>query len=109
MYIENTNFIKNSAYKDGGSIKFTNTEPILINSIFINNTALYGNDMASLPLRIKLTIYDENFTEIKLFNEKELLPLINCVSGEFLKYTIIAEIIDYKNLTVTSLDKNQYI
>ena len=50
MEIENTNFTANSAYYEGGAIKWTMIKPIVLLSekLFNKNSAgFYGDDIAS--------------------------------------------------------------
>ena len=54
--IIDTVFTNNYAEKDGGGIKWNNIQPFILNSTFLNNTAIYGKDKASFPARLRLII-----------------------------------------------------
>lgn len=54
--ISSTNFTQNSAELDGGAIKYTYYQPtISSDSNFVNNTALYGSDIASYAIEMQLS------------------------------------------------------
>ncbi len=45
------------AFEEGGSIKSIGLTPYLDNNIFANNLAIYGQDIASSPVRLKFQIF----------------------------------------------------
>jgi hypothetical protein len=47
-------FLHNSASIQGGSISYNYYKPIITNTSFSNNIAMYGNDLASFGFNIKL-------------------------------------------------------
>jgi hypothetical protein len=47
-------FKYNLADRNGGAISWKHFQPIIQDNLFINNTAQYGNDIASFPLRVVL-------------------------------------------------------
>lgn len=83
--ISNSRFINNSAIKDGGAIKFISFPPILTNNSFENNFGIYGNDIASYPVKI-----------MRVFGNKleDFTSLYNVPSGEKLEYSIFLAIVD---------------
>ena len=60
-----TAFINNKARKEGGAVKWTFLKPELINCSFKDNTAPYGNNIASFPVRFSVQFYD-NGKKIKI-------------------------------------------
>ena len=53
-------FIKNEA-ENGGGIKIKKKLPVLKDgNKFIHNTAIYGEDLASYPIRIALESFDKS-------------------------------------------------
>jgi hypothetical protein len=53
--ISNSVFANNTALINGGAIKFTYFKPeITVNNTFSNNTAEYGNDLASYPVQMQI-------------------------------------------------------
>jgi len=78
-------FTNNTSTNDGGAIKYDTYPPTIKNNTFINNKGLYGNNVASYPVR--MLQYEGN----KL---KELTKLENVPSGEELEFTIPLAIID---------------
>lgn len=63
-------FINNSATFQGGAIKYDVFRPFLQDNIFLNNTALYGPDIASYPIKVKF-----------VNNDSDKMELINVGSG----------------------------
>lgn len=55
--ITSTNFTGNKAKKEGGGIKFTDIIPNIDSTLFDNNYADYGPDIASYPIRIQFKVY----------------------------------------------------
>ena len=52
--ISNSSFLDNIATVDGGAIKYNFYRPEILNSTFRNNTASYGPNIASYPIKIGL-------------------------------------------------------
>lgn len=50
--IINNTFILNSATIKGGAISWIDVMPILINNTYLHNTAQYGNDISSFPIKL---------------------------------------------------------
>ena len=65
LTISNSTFIKNKAVKQGGAINYTLYRPTLINNSYSNNTALYGNNIASYAKQIFIK---DNINKAILFN-----------------------------------------
>jgi hypothetical protein len=51
-HISHSTFTNNIALVKGGAILFDLYPPVLVNNLFENNTALYGKDIASYPVRV---------------------------------------------------------
>ena len=88
--------MNNSAYIEGGAIKWNNEEPLFFNNSFVNNSATYGSDVASFPTRIILKIYN-NSDNIAIPDKNEILwpqsnheitILNNVSSGNTVQYTL---------------------
>ena len=106
-------FIENKAKLDGGAIKRTNRFITKINNIFINNTAKYGPDEASIPINIMLKVYKKTEGNEALkdsqpiyssYNNSERLHLYELNSGEFLSYIFHFDVVDHYDQIVTTLD-----
>ncbi|CAI2370232.1 unnamed protein product [Moneuplotes crassus] len=54
LEINNSTFQNNSASIQGGAINYNLKRPKLLDSCFINNSAQYGPDLASYPVKIRL-------------------------------------------------------
>ena len=56
LNISKTKFMNNNATNEGGALKWTFIRPFIDNSstIFKNNKAFYGNDLASFPIRMRV-------------------------------------------------------
>ena len=53
FYVSNNTFTINRANNSGGAIKWNDVRPYnLSNNIFVDNSALYGNDIASYPIAL---------------------------------------------------------
>lgn len=63
-------FINNSATSQGGAIKYDVFRPYLQDNIFTNNTALYGPDIASYPIKVKF-----------VNNDSDKMEFVNVASG----------------------------
>ena len=58
VLIFNNTFKNNSAISEGGVLKWTaNLSPNLQNNSFFNNYAIYGPEVASLPVRLSLRVF----------------------------------------------------
>lgn len=79
--IKDTIFDSNSAVQ-GGAIKYTLFEPDLFNITFISNTAHYGPNIASYPIKI---MFDGNLRK-KTLNEVD--------SGNAFKENITVSLVD---------------
>ena len=56
MTITNSIFKNNFAFEEGGSIKWIGNSPIWKNILFLNNNAVYANELASYPIRMRFII-----------------------------------------------------
>ena len=52
LNIQNSTFQNNSAIVQGGAISYNYNHPRITESSFINNSAAYGNNLGSYPIRI---------------------------------------------------------
>ena len=53
LNISKTKFENNNAVLDGGAIRWAYNQPSFIKSSFLQNTAFYGKDVASFPVRMR--------------------------------------------------------
>ena len=53
MSVQDSIFTHNIAQENGGGIKYDVYRPTLMNNTFDNNTAVYGPNIASYPIKIK--------------------------------------------------------
>ena len=53
LSIKDSSFKSNKAYEAGGAIYYDVYRPNMINNAFYNNSAVYGNNIASYPIKIK--------------------------------------------------------
>lgn len=60
LLIMNSTFSSNIAEIEGGCIKWVGATPNLINLVFLNNRAVYGDDLASYPLQMEFFILDQS-------------------------------------------------
>jgi hypothetical protein len=69
--IQNSFFFGNTAQKDGGGIIYNTYQPTTLNNTYENNTAVFGEDIASYATRIKLVV---NGTTLVDFTELNDIP-----------------------------------
>lgn len=84
--ITNSFFANNIAGEKGGAIYYNNHRPLMVNVTFIGNSAPYGNNIASFP--------------IKIIGESEILDndtLSDVASGQTLSAQIKFKLADYDN------------
>ena len=104
MNIFDNTFFNNTALKEGGAIKWNDEEPFLVNNVFWNNSAIYGENIACFPIRIIANLYnssDPNVT-IKFPQNDEILWSTNSTnislkhisSGNIIPYIIQFQILD---------------
>ena len=91
--ISGNNFINNSA-QEGGALTYLNKKPQFSNNIFQNNSAIYGNDISSFPVRIKL-FKDRNIQQTITF-----LSHIRPSKDDFFIDNFIIVYLDNENQTV---------
>ena len=108
LFLINNSFINNSALSEGGAIKWTYNEPIYNSTNFFNtNKAKYGNDTASFPVRINLKIYGETYSNLLHESNVREIPILNQIlSGDNTHYVFSFDIVDFYNITVSSIDSN---
>ena len=90
--LSNITFLDNQARTSGGAIFYDIYRPSMENITFSNNTAPYGNDIASYP--VKLIIDGTNST---------VLELNEVVSGQQYPENIKFNLVDFDN-QITSID-----
>ena len=86
--LENVNFTNNAAQKSGGAISYNFKRPQLANNIFSNNSAPYGPNIASYPVRV----YQKESSSDKI-------TIDNVGSGIKLQ-TLVLVLVDYDNQTM---------
>ena len=71
------------------------------NIVFQNNTAPYGNDIASYPVRVVIKGDNDNSNYQIYLNE--------IASGQTLSESLVLKIIDYDNQTISTLIKGNIV
>ena len=106
MNIGNNTFTNNEAKIEGGAIKWNDEMPLFINNLFLNNTAIYGKNIACFPIRMIVKVYnssDPNDTIILPQTDEILwqnnqsnvtITLVNISSGNTIPYLLQFEILD---------------
>ena len=105
LILDQNLFQNNYAVKEGGAIKFNEIEPFgYLNNSYINNSAIYGINIAAFPFRIlfqnsqKKTICKNDST----LNCYETLP--NIASGSELQFPLEFILKDIYNHTYSSIN-----
>jgi hypothetical protein len=79
--IENTHFQGNMAMDQGGAISYHGYRPMVTNNTFMNNSALYGKDIASYPAYIAIDLKGKSLSDL--------------ASGQLSKVTFEARLMDF--------------
>jgi hypothetical protein len=95
LYVSNSTFSNNAAETQGGAIYYNFIRPQMSNLIFSNNTAQYGQNIASYPVKIKLQNSDSDTIELN-----------NIGSGIKLNETLTFELLDYDNQVMVLDNEN---
>lgn len=102
-YISNNYFESNTASLAGGSIKWSNNLPqIDERNQFNMNTARYGSNIASYPIRLIVNIHkldnfttpDNNMSLIANGIENQTIVIENVSSGNDFPYVIVIKTVD---------------
>ena len=91
------NFTQNSAVYHGGAIRYNLFRPNFTNNVFINNSAGYGPNIASYPIKIKLRN-----------SSSDNIQLTNVGSGVVYGETLEFSLVDYDN-QINELDNSSLI
>ena len=103
-------FIENTAIIDGGGLKYSYIEPILINNSFQNNVASYGSNYSSFFCKLGLEIEDNNKTKIFSSlqqNNTDLMILYNISSNQLVNLNIRLFPLDSYNQIISEIIKDQ--
>ena len=109
--IINNTFKGNNATSNGGAITYNSYAPTLSGNIFKNNSAIYGNDVANYPVKIRK--YNGSTLE-------DITELTNVPSGDELEAPIPLAIVDVSltqivssvnsgSMQLTALDKGALV
>lgn len=112
IYLDNNSFIENEGFIDGGAIKWTYSEPYNIESNnFKGNNAKYGKNIATLPIRMNVSVSSSENSSISRIFEKEKIeniPLLtNLLSTAHTNYTFYIEMIDKYGEVVTTIEREK--
>ena len=91
--MDSSTFNKNIAQIKGGAIYYDLYRPELSNNTYHNNTAQYGSNIASYPIKIKLKGSDQNITRI---------ALDNVVSGQIHSPSFQFDLVDHDDQIVST-------
>ena len=96
MTIHDCSFVNNVATQQGGAIYYNFRRPFILNTLYSNNTALYGPNIASYPVRI-------------VFNNSvnDPMRLTDVVSGAAYSHQLNLTIVDYDNQVMNLLSNSQ--
>lgn len=106
--ITNNTFDKNEAKFDGGAIKWTLIEPKILTNTFTNNTAYYGKNIASYPIRMRILFQTQNESiSLQNLSQNSIPTIRNISSGSYLPFNLSVEIVDCYGQIVTSITSNK--
>ena len=111
MNISRSLLKQNNASTEGGAIKWTHNKPFIDKfTIFENNLAVYGKNLAGFPIRMRV-IFNSKITN-QTFYDSFLQNSINILnfqsSGNPLDQNILLSLVDIYNQTVIS-SSSEYI
>ena len=84
------------AIQQGGAIYYNFRRPLILNTLYNNNTALYGPNIASYPVRI---VFDNSINDP--------MRLSDAVSGAVYSSKFNLTIVDYDNQVMNLLNNGQ--
>ena len=118
MKISNNTFSNNKAIIEGGAIKWNDEMPLFSDNLFFNNSAIYGENIASFPIRIIIKLYNSsdsnlNITfpkndEILWQNNLSNIFLQNISSGNIIPYILQSQVLDVYG-KIVNLDEGSNI
>ena len=91
--IDSCVFSFNYAGLSGGAIQWYSTQPSIVNSSYVSNSAYYGANLASFAYRISVP-------------DSRLLSISNIPPGQPLSSPIVASVLDHYNQTVSTDDSS---
>lgn len=98
-------FVGNIAESEGGVIKWTGVEPYLENNTFFNNSAVYGDIIASFPYRIYMSSSSYVKTICKMNSSERCYQTFpNITSGSLLNFSLEFLLKDIYNQTCSSIN-----
>ena len=90
IIISMNNFTNNSAIIEGGALKYISKRPTAININFYSaNSAKYGNNIASYPIRLVLTS-NFSFTDLYPTLDSDMISPLNFQLVDFDNQTVIS-------------------
>ena len=96
LSLENSTFINNKASVEGGAIHYNLKRPDILDTVFTNNSAQYGNDLASYPIKVRIKDQPTSF-----------IKLTNIGSGVSIPSPIEFALLDYDNQVVNLNNEDQ--
>ncbi|CAI2367919.1 unnamed protein product [Moneuplotes crassus] len=96
LVLENTTFSNNSASVQGGAIHYSLKRPDIVDSVFTGNSARYGDDLASYPVKVR--IKEQPFSFMKF---------TNIGSGVSLSQPIELALFDFDNQIISLNNEDQ--
>ncbi|CAI2371546.1 unnamed protein product [Moneuplotes crassus] len=96
LKLENVTFSHNAASVQGGAISYNMNRPEILSSVFENNSAQYGPDLASYPIKVR--IKDQPNTKVKFSD---------IGSGISISTPIVLALLDYDGQIVNLNNEDQ--
>lgn len=97
LTVTNSSFVGNIATLDGSCIRWTGLPPLLSTNSYVNNTALYGNPLASTPDHFILLQPSEQFPVLGVTGQRMDQPLLVGV------FDVIEQLIVTDNSTLVGI------
>lgn len=97
-------FIENIAESEGGAIKWEGVQPKIENNTFINNTAIYGDNVAAFPFRLHMSYSPYTETICNKTSNECYFSFANIASGSVLNFSLEFLVKDIYNQTCASIN-----
>ncbi|CAI2374896.1 unnamed protein product [Moneuplotes crassus] len=90
LVLESTTFNNNSAFVQGGAIYYSLKRPDIVDSMFTDNSARYGDNLASYPVKVRIEGQSDSY-----------IKFTDVGSGITMPSSLVFALLDYDNQVVS--------
>ena len=103
MILQGNSFVKNEAFDEGGAIKWETLKIVEFANSFVQNSAIYGENIAAFPMKIRMKVIaksEKESCEGEESSDDRNITNFYCVSsGNDIGYGVSVEVLDdYENI-----------